>query len=367
MARMSRRLGAFVAVAIVAGTVAVAGASGQGVAWDGPLTITSGGTYTGNWMSTDSTPAIEVATSEPVVIRHSRMVSTGAGPVVKSRHGVASSVTLYGVHAVGGSGRFYEAEAGFRSVTIRRCTIQNTRGIELSQGAAGSSVVITRNRHRNIQGNGVTPVGNFVQLRSVRNSSVDVSWNEVVNEHNRSNPEDLISLYESANARIHDNFFFGQSKPDNVYNSSSQNGITIESGVIPGSASNNVVANNQFVAGEAIGMFSGNNNLFLGNRVVRSGYLTDGVTRNRNGYEGIWIAPGFSGNHAHGNVIGYVNRDGKRSDGRLPGAVEGNSAEWAQNRRIRGRISLALERNEWAIWRGKLKARKIVVGSPPLQ
>lgn len=49
-----------------------------GVVFDRPITITGGGTYTGNWQSTDpSVPAVIVLTTEPVTITHSRIVGSG--------------------------------------------------------------------------------------------------------------------------------------------------------------------------------------------------------------------------------------------------------------------------------------------------
>ena len=333
----------------------------------GPITITAGGTYTGNWESTSSTPAVTIATTQPVTIANSIVKNLAGGPLINATPGGAVQLVVQNTFAYGGSsyqtsGRFLQS-SNFKSVTIRNCTIENTRGIELELGAAGSSVLITRNKHHNIQGNGMTPVGNFVQFRSVQNSTVEVSWNQVINEYNKSNPEDLISLYQSANANVHDNYFFGQSTPGNAYANSSQNGITIESGSQAGSASNNRITNNQVIAGESIGMFSGNNNLFQGNRIVRSGFLTDGVTLNRNGYEGIWISTNGSNNHAHGNYVGFVNRDGARVDGRFLGAPEGDAGEWANNTHMSGAISLAVEQNEWALWQQKLSANGITVGA----
>ena len=336
-------------------------------ATSGPITITAGGTYTGNWESTSSIPAITIATTQPVTIANSIVKNLSGGPLINAVPGGPVQVVVQNTFAYGGSsyqtsGRFLQS-SNFKSVTIRNCTIENTRGIELELGAAGSSVLITRNKHHNIQGNGMTPVGNFVQFRSVQNSTVEVSWNQVINEYNKSNPEDLVSLYQSANANVHDNYFFGQSTPGNAYATSSQNGITIESGTQAGSASNNTISNNQLIAGEAIGMFSGNNNVFQGNRIVRSGFLTDGATLNRNGYEGIWISTNGTNNHAHGNVVGFVNRDGARSDGRFPGAPEGDTGEWANNTHMPSPISLSVEQNEWTLWQQKLAANGISVGA----
>src|SRR5262249_19644653 len=149
------------------------------------------------------------------------------------------------------SGRFFQADQ-YQSVTIRNCSIENTMGIEVDRGLAGSSVLITRNRQHNIQGNGTNPVGNFVQFRTVKTSTIDVSWNEIVNDYNHSDPEDIISLFNTDHARIHDNMLWGQSTPGNAYNTSSQGGITAE-----GTATDNEIWNNQIVDGMGINFAGG--------------------------------------------------------------------------------------------------------------
>src|SRR5688572_12649468 len=46
--------------------------------YDKPLVITKGGIYSGNWESLDSeVPAVEVRTSEPVIITNSNIRSAG--------------------------------------------------------------------------------------------------------------------------------------------------------------------------------------------------------------------------------------------------------------------------------------------------
>ncbi|MGC2402140.1 MAG: chitobiase/beta-hexosaminidase C-terminal domain-containing protein, partial [Acidobacteriaceae bacterium] len=46
--------------------------------WGGSLVITQGGTYTGNWQSTDAkTPAVTIATTQPVVIENAHLRSAG--------------------------------------------------------------------------------------------------------------------------------------------------------------------------------------------------------------------------------------------------------------------------------------------------
>jgi hypothetical protein len=286
-------------------------------------------------------------------------VTNQAGGTLIDASYPAADVTLDDVAAIGGNGRFLTA-AGFRSVDVRNCSIERTRGIELEAPLRGASVVITRNRHHNVQGGDSDPVGNFVQFRVVRNARVDVSWNEVLNEYDASEAGDLVSIYYSSYTRVHDNYFQHQSKRGNAYDTSSQNGITIEG---DSRASHNEIWNNQVVDGMGIGIFGGNDNFVHDNRVVQDGFLPDGRTRIGNGYEAMWIAPGGRNNRMRRNVVGFVNRNGKRMDGRLQGAPQGSTAEWRRNRHLPGPVTESSERREWSIWRTKLAIGHIRIGA----
>ncbi len=58
-------------------SVSASSAIGE-VDWSGPIVITEGGTYSGNWQSTDAkTPAVTVSTTAPVVIENSHIRSAG--------------------------------------------------------------------------------------------------------------------------------------------------------------------------------------------------------------------------------------------------------------------------------------------------
>ncbi len=320
------------------------------------ITITAGGTYTGDWVSTDTSPAVRIATAEPVVIVDSTVKNVAGGTLIESPYGAQSSVTLVRVSGYGGSGRFYEAE-NFRSITIRNCTIDRTSGIRLVAPVTGSSVLIARTRHRNIQRGDASP-GNFVQLVSVQNARVEIKWNEVLNEYNKSHPEDLISVYQSAHLRLHDNYFQHQSTPGNAYNTSSQNGITIEAGAGTPPTFDNEVSRNRLVDGMAIGIFGGHDNYVHHNRVVQDGRLPDG-TRIGNGWQGMWIAPGGINNRAVGNVVGYVNRDLERRDFAFPGWPPA----YSMNTRIRGKVTRTTELAEWKAWQATLAVKRIRVGA----
>jgi hypothetical protein len=327
----------------------------------GPIVITKGGVYTGNWVSTSpSTPAVLIATSETVSIVGSVVVNVAGGTLIESPYDVPADLTITRSTAMGGNGRFVNAE-NFKSIAIRNCTIINTGGIKLVGGVEGSSVVVTRNRQRNVQRGPGGGDRQFIQFAKVTTATIDVSWNEVVNTYGNSDPEDLVSVYHSAHARVHDNYFQHQSKPGNAYNTSSQNGITIE-----GDSFDNEVWNNQVVDGLGIGVFAADgahDNYIHDNRIVQDGFLPDGKTRIGNGYRALRIRPGGANNHAHGNVVGYMNRDGDRRDGLLDGAPEGNEREWSNNRHLRRPITSKTELNESRIWRTRLAAHGIRVGA----
>ena len=74
-------------------------------------------------------------------------------------------------------------------------------------------MVITRNKHRNIRRNiqldSGGNFGNFVQVAEVHGGTVEISWNEIINEFGKSEAEDVISVFKSAHARIHDNYLQG--------------------------------------------------------------------------------------------------------------------------------------------------------------
>jgi chitinase len=357
--------GRLAAASIVACSIALSGASGSSardLAPRGPVTITAGGTYTGNWVSTDSTPAVRIATAEPVAIVNSTVTNLAGGTLIESTHTVPTNVMLDRVSAYGGSGRFYEAD-NFQSITIRRCTIDKTSGIHLAHGDANSSVRIRRNRQRNIQRGSVNP-GNFVQLAEVQESAVDISWNEIINVFGKSEPEDVISIYKSAHARIHDNYIQGGYPMTNV-SQSSANGITVEvgEGAPPASYDNEIWNNTVVDHVGGIGLLGGYDNSAHDNRIVQDGKLPSGTTRlAANLGLAVWNIgkfSGFSNNKMWGNVVGYVNAAGRRNDMWFPDAPN----DYRLNKRIRGKITRAVEQAELKVWRAKLAKGHITIGA----
>jgi len=334
------------------------------VSWQGPITIDAaaitangGPNFSGYFESTSaSTPAVTIATSQAVTLTGGVRNLVGGRCIyvaVSAAKVTIDHCFIYGGPTVSTSHRWFEA-VNYQSIVIRNCTILYTRGIQLEAGIPGSTVLLTRNRHTNIQGNGKNPPGNFVQFREAANPAIEISWNEIINEPVVSNPEDLISLYHSSNATIHDNYFQGQYDPDNDANS--QNTITMEAG-----ADNHNIYSNQLVACRSIGVFNGNNNSVHDNRNISCGTLPDGVTQLGYWSQPWFVAGGYANNHYHNNISAYANQGAYRY-GDLSGCFEGDLGERANNTYILA-PTRQMETDERTLWQQKLAAAGVTVGA----
>src|ERR1700729_4020633 len=68
----------FLGLAVV--STALCGVATAATTFSGPIVITKGGTYTGNWQSLDpNTPAVSIQTTSPVTLLNCHIQSTGDG------------------------------------------------------------------------------------------------------------------------------------------------------------------------------------------------------------------------------------------------------------------------------------------------
>lgn len=314
--------------------------------------ITSGGTYTGTF-----TGQLTIQTTEPVIVNGAKLTNLTGQIVASGVNGI--DLTLDHCTVTGGKERFVAVENA-KNLVIRNNTIEKTSGINIIWGTG--TVLITKNKHHNIQTPTGGNYGNFVQFRECQNVAIEVSWNEILNEYNLSLAEDLISVFKSAHLYIHDNYFQHQSNPGNA-GGSSQNPITIECGNTPtaGLESHDVrVINNQIIdAVGGVGVFPGCYDVTVnGNRIVQDGFLPDGVTRIANGYRGMSIQDGTSNCGASGNVVGYVNKDGSRNDWYFTaGSDKGGNAHMPDP------VTRAIELAERDRWNTKVAAAGITLGA----
>jgi len=379
------------------------------VTYSGPVVITSGGTYSGNWESLDpDVPAVTIRTTDPVVIENSNvrgrgdLIKTGVdhGDVtVRNTRGYGMNPDVYGEVP----GRFFEG-LRFDSVTLENNYLEGTSGINLfdyrGDYTADDTVRVIANRALNIDGrksdgqggfldfdertrliDGETEKGyrtrQFVQLNRVMDvPGVEIAWNEIVNEPGKSRVEDNISIYFSGGTadsplRIHDNYVQGAynvkpwqaSYEDDEWKYDwgySGGGIMLGdgSGAYVEAYDNQVVSTSNY----GIAISAGHDMRFYNNRVVSSGLLADGrpvVAQNVGVY--IWDlhdsgSDDFYNNSAHDNLVGWV-KGTRRNDWWVPDATSfENNTSWP------GEVTLATEAAEFKYWLDKVAAADMTVG-----
>lgn len=319
-----------------------------------PTTITSGGTYSGT-----ATQTVNVRTNQPVMIDQSSVTVSGTADIVNADYSGAQ-VTIQRSLLKGGSGRVLGAN--FKSFTVQNCNLESLWGIRLDNGQAGCTILVTRNKFRNIISSS-NPSGlshAFQAAWTTNPSSAEVSWNEVVNILGQSGCEDVFSSYASSNVKFHDNFIDG-AYPAVVGAGYSGGGIIVDGqNGHDNEAFDNIVLN---TVNYGVAIAGGMNNRFYRNRAVFDGKNDAGqlfAAANIGAYVADFSNQGSSmtGNEMFDNVIGWTNSSGARNDAWLP-KCQGR----CNNQSLKsGTISKADEDAERARWQAKLAAAGVTIG-----
>jgi Malectin domain len=374
--------------------------------YQGPVTISTGGSYTGCWSSNNpNTPAVNVTTSSPVSIVNSGIQSKGHG--IQLAYGGrltvrGSDITILnpGVAGVVKSRWIYGPR--FASATIENNDLTSGRGVFLSDwtGTTSDGVKFRYNRIRNVDGrtssgsgytndwNMSTGYGVALQLANSRNiPNVEVAWNEVVNTPGQSAVEDNFSFWMSSGTPsspiyVHDNYVQGSWRPDIATNHmNTGTAINTADGDGTGSHSNaelgymlverNVATG---VANLCYGLSYGHDITVRNNRCVVSGNADwDAGPRTdirliaqsdwAVGLGGPWNStgtPGFENNSMRDNVSSLWNRTkGVRNDWWMPdcvGVCTGNVPLHA------GEITLSDEINEHNMWLQRVSSAGVRIG-----
>jgi hypothetical protein len=359
--------------------------------WSGPIVITAGGTYTGNWRSlSPNTPAVSIQTSQPVTITGSNIESMsmlidagngGANLTVLNTHGWALNPNVSGQSP----GRFIDAE-NFSNLDIEHNTLVGTAGIEMGYWQGGSGTVkILYNNALNIDGrwsdgNGgyqTSPNANdyvqFAQFNHCINiPGVEIAWNQVVNQPGQSRVEDNISVFQTSGTTsspilIHDNYIDGAYPADPANdNSYTGGGIMLSDGTVNSSATDtgNVQAYNNIVldtTNYGIAISSGHNDVIRNNIVVSSGLLPTGqkvASQNVGIY--VWNEgndPNFGNDQEYGNTLGWMGSGG-RNDTWTPNA-SGQTGDTS----LPGTITIQQVQAYDAVWQQRVDAAGIMVGA----
>ena len=294
-----------------------------------PITIKSGGRYSGRWESLDPTvPAVTIETDEQVTIEDS--VVTGPGNLIVATGGKNGlHLLIQNVIGIGvdpsipdkARGSFLTASAG-NSIDVNHCSMQGVSfGVFLQDSTPTylniSNNIATDMDDRASDGNGGSllyrpSLGHFVQIGRVKAiSTATIAWNEVINTPGKASVEDIINIYNSSGSsaatplQIHDNYLQGAFSAGN--SNYTGGGIITDSGSNdPQQADSFVdIYNNQVVqtANYGITIASGHDIKVRNNRVVSCGKDKSGnwlATTWGNGYA-LWN--GYDTNQYYNNEI----------------------------------------------------------------
>jgi hypothetical protein len=387
-------------------SVAASSALGD-VQWSGPIVITRGGTYTGNWQSNDpQTPAVTVSTTEPVIVENSHMRSasglikaetSGSDLIVRNNVAIATNAAAKGQP----NGIFLQATSPAR-LDVENNYIENAGGGVLVHGYSGSrdgkqTIVIRANRARNLSGllsdgnGGYLPgggsnhsVSRFIELDKVQGvPGIDVGWNEVVNYPGRSLVTDNIDVNRSSGTtnqplEIHDTYIQGAYPYKAAQDAYAGGGIKTEGSPNDSpqeSAAFSSIHDNQVVGtvGYGIAFTAGHDNIASNNRVISSGLLSDGtriaaqqVGMADGDVTGTGVASGSMYNNTmRDNVIGWTcwtsscAQQGYRQDQYFPASP----SDYSNNSLIPSQpITLNMEDNEYQLWLNKTVSAGITIG-----
>ncbi len=379
----------------IATSVAAASSIGA-VTWSDPIVITAGGTYSGNWQSTDhAMAAVTVATTAPVVIENAHIRSVaglirttvaGADLTIRNSVGVALNPATKGQ----ANGVFLEVSSPAR-LDVENNYIENAKSGVLVHGYSGSrngqqTIVIRGNRARNLNGSlsdgngGYLPgeganqtASRFIELDKVQAvPGIDLGWNEVINYPGLSLVSDNIDVKDSGGTpnqplEIHDTYIQGAYPFNPAQDAYSGGGIKTEGDMeasAQGAAAFNSVHDNQVVGTVSYGIefAGGHDNVAANNRVISSGLLADG-TKIAAQHVGI-LNGGSVNNTMHDNIVGWscwstsCSQQGYRKDQSFPTSP----VDYSTNSVLVDRPTLETEEQEYQIWLNKMSSSGISVG-----
>ena len=357
------------------------------------LVVRRGGTYSGTYRSTNShVPCIRIETTDPVTLRGCLLM--GAGNLIQATS-PGSRLTVvdcrgYGLPPTGEQtrrGRFLEVNSA-RSVSIEHNYFAQTTGISIYQwsgdGSPTQTLTVRYNQCRNLDGrlpNGGQEFCNFLGMNGVLNlDNIEIAWNEVINEPDKSLVEDNINFYNSGGTRrsplrLHDNYIQGAYPYPASSAKFTGSGITCDG---DGRAELSATAyidgyHNQVVStcNAAMNIAAGHDNHFHDNRMVACGLLPNGTRLAANwAAAAIWNASQrpatvFYNNRLTNNVIGYVRWDeGLPIPNRQDLSPDACTA-CTTTVHLPAPVSLQTERAEWARWQQKLQQQHVRIGPIP--
>ncbi|RDV13761.1 glycosyl hydrolase [Pontibacter diazotrophicus] len=356
--------------------------------YDGPLVITRGGTYSGNWESRDSdVPAVDIRTAEPVVIINSSI--RGAGVLIQSLLYGADITVLhtegYGLPPTPYTDyekpRRFLAVDEFKNVVVEHCYMEETAGIYLGVQYTGNSspeqtVKIQYNKVRDINGqihDGKYRV-QFVQFNYRGELPyAEIAWNEVINRPGLSAVEDNINIYNSRGTpsspiRIHNNYIQGAFPYPLHLKTYSGGGIISDSPAadsLTATAYLKVYENHLVGLGNYCLAIAGGNNIEMHhNRAIVAATFDDGEPYHF-WTSGIWAKDYYKmhttyNNSIHHNTLAVLGET-RTWRNEIADSTFVAAAEY-DNFVLPDSVTKQLEQQEYRLWQEKLRRNHIKIG-----
>ncbi len=358
----------------------------------GPLVITKGGTYSGEYVSNDpSVPVIQIKTSEPVILENCTL--RGRGHLINASWSWANLTVRnckgYGLNPNDRArfpGRFLSAE-GITSLLIENNLMEKTAGIYVNtwKGNTGLPVTIAirNNLARDIEGrysdgNGgfqdKFSIVQFVQLNNMRDlHGAEIAWNRVENTARQSHVEDVINIHNSnglagSPIRIHNNLINGAfaGRPDASY---SGGGIMLGDGCDSAytEAVNNTVLE---TSNYGIAVAGGHHQSIRGNTILGLGKLSDGTLLDAESDSGFYLrnycqTPNDTSTViAEGNTVGWGTASNSNPNARWDwsvsaGVERNNTRIQATNRAVDPQVLAQAILD----WERRAQAASMVIGA----
>ena len=379
-------------------------ASKQAVPVSAPIIITSGGTYSGNWVSKKiAQAAVTIETDQPVILENAEVSGPGTLISIRGVKPNGARVTLQNVTGIAGDpgvvgaqrGKFVDAE-NVAALNVTHCSMTGVSfGIYVASSTA-TELVIDNNAAYNLEdrasnGEGAVSthrpsLGHFVQLNGVlAPNGAQIAWNQVVNTSGKASVEDIINIYNSSGGsdqepiHIHDNYLQGAFSPGS--SSYSGSGIMTD-GPAPSldtATGYLLIEQNQVVHTANIGICieAGHDISMIDNRVVSCGKDSNGnwiATSYASGAV-LWNylrSPFFFNNSVIGTTGGLVRPS--LSGQPMAADLWAPSASSTSNNREQSNAfadpclayhddSLDAEVSEFSAWQAKLKTAAQTVGA----
>ena len=372
--------------------------------YSAPLTIREGGTYSGNWASTNpSIPAVTIATDQPVIILNSYV--KGPGNLIQAQTGhtnlIVRNTVGYGLNpniAGRAKGSFVLVDSVAKLI-VEHCDIENTDfGISVVNGYSGNrkgdqTIIVRYNRGKNMDGRYSDGHGgymtsmnartwsHFIQLEQVTGvPGIELAWNQVVDEPFQSSVDDVINIYQSSGTpqspmHIHDNYIQGAYSNNPKLDSYSGGGIITDGNIDTKSNATAYVKiyNNQVISttNYGIAFSNGHDNAAYNNRIISCGCLADGssiVGQN----VGAYVVDTYNGNlangtfyndHMYNNVIAWVNNKEGWNHNRNDMYFSVTGSDYGRNTALPNPISYKTEKAELILWLKHIKNAHITPGS----